>query len=105
MSCIKGRAAFPSAEQATKPRPAQVGLTEYLNSLKRVNRALAEMGTTNMRANQQAIGDFNELLAQGSTRLEEVYRSLLLENSKPLEPLHYLTRGKIDHIPCHHLEC
>ena len=105
MSFIKGRAAFLSAEQGTKPRPAQVGLTEYLNSLKRVNRALAEMGTTNMRANQQAIDDFNELLAQGSTKLEEVYRSLLLENSQPLEPLHYLTRGKIDYIPCHHLEC
>ena len=56
------------------------------------------MSTTNMRANQQAIGDFNELLAQGSKRLEEVYRSLLLDNSRPLEPLHYLTRGKPDPI-------
>ena len=79
-----------------KLRPAQVGLTEYLNSLKRVNRALTEMGTTNMRANQQAIGDFNELLAEGSKKLEEAYRSVLLEYSQPLEPLHYLTRGK----PC-----
>lgn len=52
------------------------------------------MGSTNMRANQQAIGDFNELLAEGSKKLEEVYRSLLLEYSQPLEPLHYLTRGK-----------
>lgn len=78
----------------TKYRPAQVGLIEYMNSLKRVNRALAEMGTTNMRANQQAIGDFNELLAEGCNKLELVYRSLLLEYSQPLEPLHYLTRGK-----------
>lgn len=78
----------------TKFSPAQVGLTEYLNSLKRVNRALTEMGTTNMRANQQAIGDFNELLAEGCNKLEEVYRSVLLEYSQPLEPLHYLTRGK-----------
>ena len=54
------------------------------------------MGTTNLRANQQAIGDFNELLAEGAKRLEEVYRSLLLEYSQPLEPLHYLTKGK----PC-----
>ena len=105
MSRIKEIAEFLSAEQGTNLRPVQVGLTEYLNSLKRVNRALAEMGTTNMRANQQAIGDFNELLAQGSTSLEEVYRSLLLENSQPLEPLHYLTRGKTNYIPCHHLEC
>ena len=96
---------FLFAEQGTNCRPAQVGLTEYLNSLKRVNRALTEMGTTNMRANQQAIGDFNELLAQGSRSLEEVYRSVLLENSRPLEPLHYLTRGKTDHIPCDHLKC
>lgn len=69
-------------------------MTEYLNSLKRVHRALTEMGTTNIRANQQAIGDFNELLALGSKNLEELYHSLLLEYSQPLEPLHYLTRGK-----------
>lgn len=52
------------------------------------------MSTTNLRANQQAIGDFNELLAEGSKKLEEAYRSTLLEYSQPLEPLHYLTRGK-----------
>lgn len=52
------------------------------------------MGSTNIRANQQAIGDSNELLAEGSKKLEQVYRSLLLEYSQPLEPLHYLTRGK-----------
>ena len=63
------------------------------------------MGTTNMRANQQAIGDFNELLAQGSKKLEEVYRSVLLKYSQPLEPLHYLTRGKPCYIRFHNPEC
>ena len=52
------------------------------------------MGTTNLRANQQAIGDFNELLAHGSQKLKESYRSVLLENSQPLEPLRYLARGQ-----------
>ena len=74
-----------------------------MNSLKRINRALTEMGTTNLRANQQTIGDFNELLAHGSTRLEEAYRSMLLKNSQPLEPLHYLTKGQPRLCPVDHL--
>ena len=75
-------------------RPAKVGLTEYMNSLKRVDRALSQMTATNMRANQQTIGDFNELLSEGSNRLQDLFRSALQEDTKPLEPLHYITKRK-----------
>lgn len=77
-------------------RPAKVGLTEYMASLKRVDRALTQMTTTNLRANQQAIGDFNELLSEGSAKLQDLFRSAVLEDTKPLEPLHYITKREYD---------
>lgn len=74
--------------------PAKVGLTEYTASLKRVDRALSQMTATNLRANQQAVGDFNELLNEGSVNLQGLFRSALHEFTKPVEPLHYLTKGE-----------
>lgn len=74
--------------------PAKVGLTEYMASLKRVNRALCQMTATNIRANQQAIGDFEKLLNEGSTTLQGLFRSTLLEYAKPVEPLHYITKSE-----------
>lgn len=65
--------------------PAKVGLTEYMASLKRVDRALSQMTTTNMRANQQTIGDFNELISEGSVKLQDLFRSSLRENIQPVE--------------------
>ena len=63
-------------------------------SLKRLERAIAQMTTTNIRANQAAIGDFNELLNAGRYNLEESFRSTLAESAKPVEPLHYITKGE-----------
>lgn len=67
---------------------------EYMASLKRVERALSQMTSTNLRANQQAIGDFNELLSEGSTRLQELFRKSLLDTGRPVEPLHFITKGE-----------
>jgi len=66
-------------------------------SLKRVERALSQMTSTNLRANQQAIGDFNELLSEGSNRLQDLFRSALLDNERPVEPLHFITKGQLIH--------
>lgn len=63
-------------------------------SLKRVDRALLQMTATNIRANQQAIADFDELLTEGGTTLQGLFRSSLLEHAKPIEPLHYITKGE-----------
>ena len=73
--------------------PSKVGLTEYMASLKRVERALSQMTSTNLRANQQAIGDFNELLTEGSNKLQDLFRKALLDNDRPVEPLHFITKG------------
>jgi exocyst complex protein 7 len=62
-------------------------------SLKRIDRALTQMTATNIRANQHAIGDFEGLLNEGSTTLQGLFRSSLLEYAKPVEPLHYITKG------------
>ena len=75
-------------------RPTKVGLNEYLSSLKRIDRILSQLSATNLRVNQQAVGDYNELLSEGSQQLQTVFRSILLENVQPVEPLHFLTKGK-----------
>lgn len=78
--------------QIIRAGPGAVGLTEYLASLKRIDRTLSEMSATNLRVNQQAIGDFNELLSEGNNMLQSLFRSLLTEDIRPVEPLHYITK-------------
>lgn len=73
---------------------AKTGLTEYMSSLRRLDRALAQMNDTNIRANQEAIGDCNELLDAGRRNLEDFFRSKLRESCKPIEPLHFITKGR-----------
>lgn len=53
------------------------------------------MTATNIRANQQAIGDFNELLSEGSNKLQDLFRTALMENVQKVEPLHYITKRRI----------
>ena len=52
------------------------------------------MVSTNLRVNQQAIGDFNELLSEGSTQLQNIFRDSLLSTAQLVEPLHYITKGR-----------
>ncbi|KAL9028508.1 MAG: hypothetical protein Q9196_003135 [Gyalolechia fulgens] len=80
-------------ERIIRAGPERVGLPDYLASLKRVDRALSQMSSTNLRFNQQAIGDFNELLAEGDSQLQALFRSTLAENVQPVEPLHYITKN------------
>ena len=50
------------------------------------------MTATKLRVNQQAIGDYSELLAEGSDQLQNMFRSSLSKDLKPIEPLHYITK-------------
>ncbi|KAL8811396.1 MAG: hypothetical protein Q9223_001790 [Gallowayella weberi] len=77
-------------ERIIRAGPDRVGLTDYLASLKRIDRALSQMSSSNLRINQQAIGDFNELLSHGSDQLQALFRSTLAEDVQPVEPLKYL---------------
>ena len=79
-------------ERIIREGPGAVGLTEYLASLKRIDRTLSQMSASNLRVNQQAIGDFNELLSEGNNNLQSLFRALLSENIRPVEPLHYITK-------------
>lgn len=62
--------------------------------MKRVEKALVDLNTTNLRSNQNATADFNSLLNTGSNKLQEMLRSELKQHITPIEPLHYLTKGE-----------
>ncbi|KAL8691535.1 MAG: hypothetical protein Q9218_003259 [Villophora microphyllina] len=79
-------------ERIIRSGPERIGLPDYLASLKRIDRSLSQMSSTNLRVNQQAVGDFNELLSEGNNKLQSLFRSILAENVQPVEPLHYLTK-------------
>lgn len=74
-------------------RPQSSGLSQYLSAMKRVEKALVDLNTTNLRSNQKAIADFNSLLSTGSSQLQDMLRSELKQHVTPIEPLHYLTKG------------
>ena len=83
-----------SAEILTLYSPEKAGLNAFLNSVKRVNKALVEMKRTNLRSNQQAAADLSRLLKSGNSQLEAHFQKILQEDSRPVEPLHYITKEK-----------
>ncbi|KEF55173.1 uncharacterized protein A1O9_08827 [Exophiala aquamarina CBS 119918] len=72
--------------------PKNAGLPQYLNALKRVDKALNDLNSSNMRSNQQAISEFHSLLSTGVNQLNDIYRQLLQEDANNIEPLHYITK-------------
>ena len=97
-SFVPGKLCHPEAVISTCSKspdsPARVGLNEYMASLKRIDRTLSQMTASNMRVNQPAISDFNDLLNEGGLKLQELFRAALVENNQPVEPLNYLTKRK-----------
>ncbi|KAJ6090492.1 hypothetical protein N7486_009307 [Penicillium sp. IBT 16267x] len=79
-------------EDIIRAGPQSCGLSQYLSAMKRVEKALVDLNTTNLRSNQKAIADFNSLLSAGSSQLQEMLRSELKQHVSPIEPLHYLTK-------------
>lgn len=61
--------------------------------MKRVEKALVDLNTTNLRSNQNAIAEFNTLLNTGIAKLQDMLRTELEQHATPIEPLHYLTKG------------
>ncbi|OGM45464.1 exocyst complex protein EXO70 [Aspergillus bombycis] len=72
--------------------PQNVELSQYLAAIKRVEKALVDLNSTNLRSNQKAISDFNALLSTGTVRLQDLLRSKLSDDVSTIEPLHYLTK-------------
>lgn len=78
----------------TRCRPEKAGLNAFLNSVKRVNKALVDMNKTKLRSNQQAATDLQRLLKTGNQQLEQYFSKVLQEDSRPIEPLHFITKDK-----------
>lgn len=63
-------------------------------SLDRTTQALGDLRRSNLRSNQQAVAELSTLLKTGTKQLEDVFREILREDARPVEPLHYITKRK-----------
>ncbi|KAG8528516.1 uncharacterized protein KY384_007434 [Bacidia gigantensis] len=72
--------------------PSQTGIEEYIACIRRLDRSLEQLTASKMRVQQQTIGDYNELLSEGLSRLQEFFAGVLSEKSQQIEPLHYITK-------------
>ncbi|KLU81840.1 exocyst complex protein EXO70, partial [Magnaporthiopsis poae ATCC 64411] len=82
-------------EQIIRMGPDKAGLPNYLNSIKRLNKALSDMKVSNLRSTQQTMADLQRLIKSGNTQLENQFdRILRTETPRSLEPLHYITKDK-----------
>lgn len=83
-----------SEEDIIRSGPDTAGLSQYLGSLNRVNRAISELKATNMKSNQQALMELNRLVQVGNHQLETVFKRLIQDDSAQVEPLNFITKGK-----------
>ncbi|MCJ1338273.1 exocyst complex component exo70 [Bachmanniomyces sp. S44760] len=71
---------------------SNVGLPKYLASLNRVDNSLAQMTATKLRVNQDAINEMTRLGSYGNAQLQDLFRSILTEATRVVEPLSYITK-------------
>ncbi|KAI9841539.1 MAG: exocyst complex component exo70 [Sclerophora amabilis] len=90
----EGSTFIPDIELPLRDSPHNTGLSEYLASLDRINEALSRLKTTNFRSNQQVISQLDGFVQSGHQQLEEFFRTLLMDDSRPVEPLNYITKQK-----------
>lgn len=75
--------------------PDKAGLSSYLASAKRLDKALSEMKASNLRSTQQTVSDLQRLVKSGNTQLENYFDKLLRgETPRSIEPLHFITKDK-----------
>ncbi|PGH15727.1 hypothetical protein AJ80_05435 [Polytolypa hystricis UAMH7299] len=79
-------------EAIIRAGPESAGLPQYLGALNRVDRALGDINATKLRSNQKAVSEFTALLSSGSSKLQDLFRSILRENAGTVEPLHFITK-------------
>ncbi|KAI1104109.1 Cullin repeat-like-containing domain protein [Jackrogersella minutella] len=81
-------------EAIIRQGPEKAGLSNYLNSIKRLNKALENMKSSNLRANQQTMSDLQRLIKTGNTQLENSFDKMLrAETPRSIEPLQYTTKN------------
>jgi len=82
-------------EQIIRLGPEKAGLSNYLGSIKRLSKALADMKASNLRATQQTVSDLQRLIKLGNTQLESHFDKLLRgETPREIEPLNYITKNR-----------
>ncbi|KAI9819768.1 MAG: exocyst complex component exo70 [Phylliscum demangeonii] len=70
----------------------RVGLAAFIESVRRVLRALDECATTDIRVGRETILGLRGLLMRGLGQLEAIFRQGVTEGSTPVEPLHFITK-------------
>jgi len=81
-------------ERVIRSDPRKAGIRQYISSLDRATKALRSLKRSNLKANQNTVEELTQLLQYGSKQLEFVFRETLQEDARPVEPLHYITKGK-----------
>lgn len=82
-------------EAIIRSGPDKAGLSNYLASIKRLNRSFNDMQASNLRANQRTMADLGQLIKSGNSQLEGHFDKLLrAETPRSVEPLHYITKDK-----------
>ena len=79
-------------ERIIRSNPQKVGLADYIASLDRTTQALGDLKQSNLRSNQQAISELKSLLKGGTVQLEDLFRDVLKEDARTVEPLQFITK-------------
>jgi len=80
-------------EQIIRSDPRKTGIREYIASLDRTTRALKGLKRSNLKLNQNVIKELSQLVQYGTKQLEYIFRDTLQEDARPIEPLHFITKG------------
>ncbi len=70
-----------------------MGLSTYLASVKRIQSKFGDLSKKSMRVNQDMARELSDLLREADRRLRELAENTLKEHTKPIEPLHYITKS------------
>lgn len=66
--------------------------------MQRVQKQLSSLNATNLRINQEAAGQLRQLLSHGMKQLQGLFEAIVSEDSKTVEPLHFITKRRSN--PC-----
>lgn len=82
-------------EKIIRMGPEKAGLTQYINSLKRLYKTLNAMKSSNLRSTQETVADVQRLIKSGNTQIEAYYDKILRSDTpRSIEPLRYTTKNE-----------
>lgn len=82
-------------EKIIRMGPEKAGLTQYINSLKRLYKTLNAMKASNLRSTQDTVAEVQRLIKSGNTQIEAYYDKVLRNDTpRSIEPLRYTTKNE-----------